>query len=268
MATSKTEPPIFSEGAPPTIEYRVVKPNELTIDPRVQRPRDDIKLNNMLIEFDQQALGQITLSQRPDGTLIVLDGQHRTLLVAAVGYQGGLYAKVYRGLTLQQEARLFRLLNNTTKAGRLALFNVALTEGDPRALAINDVLRKYGLTMTAGSFAAVAAAERIARRKDGLAALDWAIDVTQRTWGQEAKYLDGRVIEALSMLRLRDGLDIKTDTLVAKLAGQGSVSNLLGTARTVQQVRNGTLHSAMAATIVGAYNKSLKKDENKLRPWD
>lgn len=250
------------------VSYRTLLPSELIIDPRVQRPRDENKLNKMIGEFDSDALGQITVSERADGTMIILDGQHRWLMVQIVGYVGGLNAKVFKKLTLEEEARLFRLLNNTTKAARLALFHVALTEGNPMALQINGVLRKYGLTMTPASFGAVASAERIARRKEGIAALDWSIDTIQKVWGPDPKHIDGRIVEALAMLRLRDSIHIKSDVLVEKLKAACSSKNiLLGKGKTSQEVNNGGIQTALCRVVIKIYNSSIKKDENRLRDW-
>jgi uncharacterized protein DUF6551 len=250
------------------ISWDYVLPNDLSIDPRVQRPRDEVKLRKMVAEFDPSALGQITVSRRANNSLIILDGQHRWLLVRAVDYGEPLEAKIFTGLKLEQEARLFRLLNNTTKASIMALFKVALSEGEPRALAVNDVVHQAGMTMSTNSFRAVGTALRIARRKGGIDALAWAIDVSQRAWGLDPSNVDGRVLDALSSLRLRHGMSISTNTLVDKLTKEcASAGTLTGKAKAHQTVNAGQIVSSLAQVIVNIYNKSIKKDENKLPDW-
>jgi len=250
------------------VRWDYVYPHDLSIDPRVQRPRHETKLRKMVAEFDPVCLGQITVSERPNKTLVILDGQHRWLMVQAVDYADPLEAKIFTGLTLEQEARLFRLLNNTTKAGAMALFNVALSEGEPHALMVNDIVHRYGMEVTSNSFKAVGTALRIVRRREGPAALAWGIEVSQRTWGHHVNNIDGRVIDALASLRLRNGMHVGTDQTVKKLAGEcASVSALIGKAKAFQTVNSGQIISSLCQVLINIYNKSVKKEENRLPDW-
>lgn len=249
------------------VTWRAIPAADLTVDPRVQRPEDSKKLKTIIKDFEPLALGQITVSRRTSGANIIIDGQHRWLAAQAVDYGEPLNAKVIAGLTLEQEARLFRLLNNTTKASRMALFQVAVTEGDETALEVVRVLAWYGLRADFGSFAGVAAAVSIINRKDGSAAFDWALDVIQRAFGPEHQNFDSRLVTGLALLRLRESLNIETDVMVKKLALLGMVSAVIGKAKLNQQVNGGRMAAAMCRALVNIYNVS-KKPENRLPDWD
>lgn len=241
------------------------------VDPSCQRPRDERKIKKMVDEFEPEALGQITVSRRikDDGTVVnvVLDGQHRGIVTELAGWSGRLRAKVYHGLTRIEEARLFRLLNNTSKVGRIALFNVAVTEEDPVCVAINKILHEQGLKASyGGGFAAIATAEKICRRPDGVEAFRWALKMCVNVWGTKSSALDGRIIEALAMLRIRYGTMIDTEAFRKKLDGiGGGIADIIGRARTFQQVEGGQIQTNIAKVMVTEYNKYIKK--HKLPEW-
>lgn len=251
-----------------TVENGWVKFSEVEIDPRVQRPVNEGQANAIAADLNVDALGTVTVSVRRNGKKILLDGQQRMTGAERAGYDGEVNCNFYHGLTVEEEAKLFRQLNARKNVSAPALFRVAVTEGDPQALAINDLFKALNITVGGqGGFQAIAAARRIAEWPEGIGDLQWALDVCANTWGVEGKDLDGRVIEGLALLHHRDGVLIDTALLRRKLGGQpGGVSTLIGKARLLQSLRKGRLPVAMAEAIITIYN--VKMSTNALPEWE
>ena len=250
-----------------TVENGWVKFSEVEIDPRVQRPINEGQANAIAADLNVDALGTVTVSIRADGRKILLDGQQRMNGAQRAGYDEEVNCNFYRGLTLEEEAKLFRQLNARKNVSAGALFKVAVTEGDPQALAINDLLKALDITVGGhGGFNAIASALRISEWPNGIPDLRWALDVVANTWGVEGKHLDGRVLEGLALLHHRDGALIDTAMLRRKLGGEpGGIATLIGKARLLQQLRKGRLPIAMAEAIITIYN--VKLSANALPEW-
>jgi hypothetical protein len=249
----------------PLPELELIRPSQVTYDPRVQRPEETNKLVDITDNFEPAAINVVSMSRRKNGILVCLDGQHRMKAAVANEYDEEVYAAVFAGLTMQQEAKLFRLLNNTTKVGAMALFNVAVTEKQPMALAIQDILDKHGLVMSNGDFSAISTARRIVEAH-GVVALDWSLQVIITTWGKGKQTLDGRLLEALAMLYTRSHEIIDTESLTEKMTQvpQG-LHGLLGKARTVRELKRGRIQVCLVEVLIGLYNSGKRK--NLLPEW-
>jgi hypothetical protein len=245
-----------------------IKVDRFVIDMRVQRPEDPRKLADLTANFEPAALGIWSASRRPgNGLLVLLDAQHRWKASQANDWAGEVLTNVWEGLTLQQEAKLFRLLNNTTKAGALALYRIAVTEGDPQAVAIQAVLDRHEVPVgNVDGFHAVAAARRVASGHGGIAALEWAVNLVVTAWGSRKEHMDGRLIEALAMLYIHYGTEVDPDRLRVKMTGVANgVHGLIGKARTIRELNGGRIQVALAEALVSVYNDGLRK--NKLEKW-
>lgn len=255
------------DGSGVTVENGWVKFSEVEIDPQVQRPLNEGQVNAIAGDLNPDALGTVTVSIRANGRKILLDGQQRFNGALRAGYDEQVNCNFYRGLNLAEEAKLFRQLNNRKNVSAPSLFRVAVTEGDPQALAINDLFKALGVTVGgSGGFNAIAAARRVAEWPGGIVDLRWALDVCANTWGIEGKNLDGRLIEALAMLHHRDSELIDTDMLRRKLAGTpGGVQRIIGDARVIKGMRGGRLPIAVIDALIGIYNVKLSK--NALQEW-
>ena len=251
----------------PVPEIELVRLHEIHFDPRVQRPEDPRKLAEMTANWEPAGINVLSLSRRPDGSLICLDGQHRTKAGIANGFNEETWANVWQGLTLKQEAILFRLLNNTTKVGILAAFPIMVAAEDPTAVAIQHVLDRRGIKVgTPDGLFAVGAALRIANKHKGIEALDWSIGVISDTWGANKTNLDGRLLEALAIFHLHYGPLVDVENLRTKLSGVASgVHGLLGKARTVRELKGGRLQVALVEVLVGLYNSNKRR--NVLPEW-
>jgi hypothetical protein len=221
----------------------------------------------MIAEWEPAGIGVLSASRRAGGELICLDGQHRAKAGLANAWNEETFCNVWSGLTLKQEAILFRLLNNTTKVGIAAAFPVMVNAGDANAVAVDAVLRNHKLTInTPDGFNAIGAALRIVDSKKGVEALNWSIDLVLTTWGASKKNLDGRLIEALAIMHQHYGPILDTDNLRTKMTGvAGGVHGLLGKARTIRDLKGGRIQIAMIEALVALYNSGKRR--NLLPEW-
>jgi hypothetical protein len=88
----------------------------------------------------------LTVSQRTDGSYWVVDGNHRREAALRRGDIIRLSCKVVTGLTVQQEAELFRQLNMyRTNVNSYTKYRSALVAGDAIVMACEAMLRRHGL---------------------------------------------------------------------------------------------------------------------------
>lgn len=245
------------------------EPGPVKIEARLQRAFEPAKANKIAKDFDPNATGTLSVSERANGDWILLDGQHRLRGGALAGYFGPYEFRIFSNLTLEQEAKLFRQLNNTSKISILQSYRVALTEGLPGPVLLDKILKDYGLEANSGHgayFGAVQTGLRILARPDGEELLRWALSTALAAWEKNNHAVHGTIIEALTKLRWRNRGVIDTKAMIDKLAGvAGGPQGLLGRARTRQQSFNGSMVENMIESIVTIYNKGRSK--HRLPEW-
>lgn len=253
-------------------EVREVPLNQLVVDLRVQRPLDTRRANKIAAELNLDAIGLICTSHRDDGTYSIIDGQHRTEALRINGFTGELVqCEVYQGLTLADEAAMFRLRNNTAKPQYLDKFRVRIIEGDPEALAVMDILDRYGWALLnqhatgghrpEGRFAAVQALERAyaADRDSDPTAAERVIATVTAAWGHESDGVDGRLIDGLGRVYLRYGSAINSTEMISRLRKYpGGPGALVGRARGLKELLGVTGSQAFAELFVELYNRQRK----------
>lgn len=256
----------------PSVTRRIEKrkPNQITVDLRVQRPLDQARVDNLISKWNDHAVGVPTLSQREGGQVIALDGQTRIEALRQMGRgEEGWDFTVYRNLSLAEEAAMFALLNNTKRLAPIELFRVALVQGDPDVLACNDLVSKHGFIAEKGhrnSFMAVNALLS-AWRRDTMST-ERAIITAAQAWGPTREAADGRLFGGLVLLYFRYGDMVKLDQLVERLRKgvQTDASSLVGRARTSSRTRSISVADAVADILVNVYNGSRKT--NRLPIWE
>lgn len=246
------------------------KPNQVTVDLRVQRMLDQNRVDSMIVKWNDLAMGVPTLSQREGGQTIALDGQTRLEALRQMGRGDESFdCTVYRNLTLEQEAEMFALLNNTKKLLPIDLFRVAVIAGDPEALACNDLVARHGYVAASGhknSFMAVNALLR-AWRRDPLST-ERAIITAVGSWGPTRESADNRLFTGLASLYFRYGDMINLAQLIERLRKgvQTDAASLIGRARTNSKVRSISVPDAVADIVVNIYNGQRKT--NRLPNWE
>lgn len=249
---------------------------KLTIDPEVQRSLDKTRVNRMVKDYQPQALGALVVSRRQDGTIHVIDGQHRLAASIAAGYgDREVSCLVFEGLSKPQEAMLFRQLNNTRTPQSLDKFRVRVIEGDEVAVALNTILEAHGWHAAQSKddscFAAVAALEKVYRGKlngegDTATICDTLIRVITKAWDFNADGVRAELIGGLGALLLRFNTRVDLSKLTTEL-GQtaGGPLGLIGRAKSLRDLRGGTIPDALAEIVVEMLNKSRRT--NRLPHW-
>lgn len=251
------------------ITYEWINSEDLSLDPRVQRLFDPRKVDKILqMGFDASGLGTLTVSRRDDGTIVILDGQHRREAGKQVGHTGKFHCEVHHGLTLKQEARIFRISNNQTVPTLVSQFLVRVTEGDPVALDIEAILASHGWQVTKGSsdgcITAVNAIERVYRTADGTLPngthgdlTDRVIGVITAAWGTDYRAANGQILMGVAQLFGRFGDAVNVSKLVKEMQAMAPVS-LIGMAKAMQSVQGGRVPSAVAKVLVGKHNSKMR----------
>jgi len=249
---------------------------DLWVDPNVQRTLKKSRVNKMVGAFRPDALGVLTTSHRSDGTIHVVDGQHRYRTCESVGYTGIIQTNEYSGLTLPEEAALFRLLNTAEKPTRIDHYLIACVEQDPSAIGLAKFLAAHGWSVgpsaMEGRMSAIGSLERVYAFKPEVA--DATLAVLTGAWGHRPAAAQGVLVEGVGRLIFKYGIGapggiggIDLDDLAKRLAKfPGGPDGLIGNARGQSVTRNGNVSIQVAKVIHGTYNE--RRRTTKLPPWE
>jgi hypothetical protein len=143
----KVNPPL---GRMPTLQF--VLPGELAVDPTYQRSveaGDSQTLIRRIAQFWNWDLCQpLVVSRRDDGTLYVIDGQHRLEAAKLRGDIPQLPCVIVAYTSAADEAASFVHLNQQRRPlTKLDLFKAAIASEDPVATAIMTALTDAGLSV-------------------------------------------------------------------------------------------------------------------------
>lgn len=204
---------------------------DLTVDIRVQQPLRPGKVAAMQKQgFDLALTNVITVSDRGDGTHVVLDGQTRVECARNVGVKQ-LQAVVWYGLTLADEAWLFAYLNKKSNPPAIQTFRARVNADEAGPNAILDTLYEFGWELSEsggsadGKFLAVATAERIYGRNKEFRAkgvtgdemFTKVVRIITMAWGHKKDAMDNVLIAGLAALLARYWDQIDVDLLIRKL---------------------------------------------------
>jgi hypothetical protein len=251
------------------------KPNRLeqlpatafSVDERVQRKLDEKRAQAIAEDLQPSALGLLIASKRIDGHTYVIDGRHRMAACRMANYTGLLDTKVFTGLTLQEEAKLFRTHNKMRPVSAIESFKVRVTEEEPAAVAINKVLSAYGLNVQSANnsslnvISAVGTLEKVFRgatiRTPGEYPdlLDKVIRTLHRSYGDknDRNTYSRAIMEGLGIFIATFGKRIEFERLEFILQGQVP-RHLTAQARTLKDAKGGTVGWAAAEVIHKHYN--------------
>jgi len=237
--------------------------NELKPHPVVQRHDiDQVRANRIADNFNPALLGTLTISKHTDGTRWILDGMHRW---AAALQSGNAHRTTecheYEGLTVEQEAAIFRGLNDSKPLHAIDVFQAGVIMGDPLTVACSNLLTRFkfivGRNRTANSFTAVKTLMRIYATDP--VSTERAFYVATRSWGVRAVSVESPIISGLAALARRYEEAVDYAELIRKLQKMGEPGILIGRAKTFAQLRSIRVDTALAAVTIDLYNQRRRK---------
>lgn len=134
-------------GAPPSLEWIAV--DRLEVDQAYQRATDGPQslkiIYGMVKAWDWSLCQPLVVARRADGSLWILDGQHRHQGAVMRGDIPHLPCVVLAGIGHTDEARTFVALNTQRqRLSQLDIFNGMLAAGDGHAKAVQELLEQTG----------------------------------------------------------------------------------------------------------------------------
>ena len=256
------------------VDYgRKVALDDLKIDPQAQRTLNERRAQKIADGLERPAIGTIIVSERKDGQLYVIDGQHRKRALELEGYET-VEAEVHKGLTKADEAKLFLLKNReSSKPNPIDQYKIGVTGGLPQYVAIEKVLKKHNLavgTSSANRIGSAAALVRIMERYDA-EVFERVITVAEEAWGRTQATWNGMLLSGLGRLlgkhpgivddeRLVKKLRTKSaDWYVAQVHTLASGSGITGTG-------TGSRITAANVLFMRAWNQHLREGDDRFIP--
>lgn len=256
---------------------KTLRTDSLMVDREVQRALIQSRVDDMVEDFSEEGLGILTISHRPDGYLHIVDGQHRWAACKKFG-KSHVVCKVYTGLGREDEAALFRVLNNTKIVSALDRFRVRVVEGETSAVDINGILDKAGWRVPAK--AATGAPGVI----NSPVALEWVyngagirqtrqptvfrqtVDVITAAWGYEPDGMRSDVAKGIGafLTRYEGMLDLSKVVRMLQMYPGGPLK-LQADASIMRSMRSSPAADSVASILTGLYNK--KKTVHRLPEW-
>jgi hypothetical protein len=232
----------------------------LNVDRSYQRDVSMTLVEQIRNNWDEVASELILVSQRADGTMYIVNGQHRTAAAALRG-EKKIWARVVQGLSPDQEAAL-RLKTNVRLSDRpLERFRAQLAAGDPESLAIMKILDRVGtepnVTPTNESgINCISTIEFVYRYDEGATLLE-ALEFLKETFGEVGgRTATASLIRSVAWFILRHKGEANFERAQAQLKGMGPAA-FDRHARTIAASMGGPLWLNYYRSLVELYNEGL-----------
>lgn len=170
-----------------------------------QRPVDENRIQQYCEAFDSRLIGLVVVNRRDDGSLWVIDGQHRIEVLRRLG-KSVVMAEIHSLRSPQDEADLYYKLNSQRKQPNMwNRFGSRASSGDPKALALIELAAEYGFRIgtadrSIASIAAVNTLETIYSWVDGPRLLRQTLRKIADVWPADVIARDGVFIQGLALV--------------------------------------------------------------------
>ncbi len=246
---------------------RWIAPSAVRRDPGVNRFYEERRATKMVKRgFDgkrARSAGYV-VSEREDGTLVWLDGQHRGAAAVMSG-DGDVAVRmtVLTGLSRKEEADWVLLFQEDRKGTPPAeAHRLGVVAGRRDDLVLDSVCRKYGIRPTGSSgesaISAVGTARKIAGRPDGAKVLDQSFEVLIGAYGAHSDSFEAPLLAGMAHFWTKNNGNVDKASFIKKLSKQGGPASILAAAKTFQQTTGRPLYRDVADVLVGSYNRGRR----------
>ncbi len=252
----------------PKITYEWVPVEKIFIESIYQRELNQNWVDKKAKEFDPRLLGVLVVSRRSNGVYAAFDGQHRCELVKIVGLKK-IFCEVHHGLTVQEEAELFRLRNTTQrKVKALEIYHAEKAAGDEQSLEIESIVESIGckiprsgpgkLNKARNSIGAINTLKKIHARY-GSNFLLLVLSLIKETWPKNGDAFRSSIIEGMAVFMHRHQTDpIFSRKRFAEKLHWVEIATIASRANARKETGGGNAAYHIADVLLEEYNKNLK----------
>lgn len=249
-----------------------VEVSSLTLYPDFGRIVNQRRLTTLRQDWYPPTIGVIAISERADGTRLVIEGNHRVTVAQEKGLPAIVPALVYRGLTPQQEAEMARKLNDQLAQTALDHHRTDVYRGDPTANSIKAQVEDagYRIAQSGGRSSGL----RCIQTLNGLAAsygvhhIYPTLTFCRHAFGLNTHLHNFAIQGVASVLwAYKDTLDVKRLEDVTAEIGAKRLKNYTDNEALESLAPK---HVCYAKLLVDAYNFGLSKGKNsrRIKEWD
>lgn len=227
-----------------------------------QRDLNMSRVNRILANLDLEQIGTPVVNQRPDGSVYVIDGQHRIAALRKFFEDDpdiNVQCWTYFDLDEDQEAECFLKLNDTLRVSAFSKFRVGVAAGREIESDIDRIVRANGCVVSQdnipGAIGAVSALTKIYTRT-GPGNLARTISTAYSAYADAG--LENSVLLGIAFALDRYGRQIDNARLVKQLGRVPRGAKALIEDGERYRLRTGNLKShCIAAAVVDIYNAGL-----------
>lgn len=249
-------------------DVRMVAVSDLIVDEDYQREAIAAHVAGIAKNFNEEAFGVITVGERDDGTMRVMDGFQRLNAAQERGVSH-VPCEVIKSRGQEHEAELFGTLNKRRGLNTHQLFKADVCAGKPDAVAVYEAITAAGLNVRGmksngrrqsigGVKQCQTAYRRMGGGEAGMAHVTEVLRTLRTHWGQD--HADGAyhcgVIGGLAFFLRRFGDNVDRKRLRKIMEGNSPVK-LMGNGDTFKMMSGTTRDEGVARAFFEVYNKGL-----------
>lgn len=208
------------------MKTRFLYVNQLKTDESYQSPVNESQVNKITKNFNPDFLHTIVVAQRENGDLYILDGQHRVVALKRIGFKE-VEAVVHTRMSMEEEAEMYRMLNERPTKSPNAKAKAELQAGYPVAIAIDSCVKGQELEvdydkekLAERKIGAYSTLKRI-YKKFGEENLSLTLHLIKFSFGTKSKYFSAVMMEGVSKFIAIYKDKIDTDKLIHRMQSTG-----------------------------------------------
>lgn len=198
---------------------RQIAVRHIRTDAPYQRPVRRSKVEEIKAKLNLDALGVIHVSMRANAEMYAIDGKQRITTLMELGMEDyHIDCIVYHGLTVEEEAQLFRWLDTQSPISSVENFLAGVQAKDARCLDIVATVSTCGLCVTQETRPDAVRAVGALEKLYDLGVLEETLRVNRSAWPEEQSALCNYMLMPVGLFIARHNGAINEGVLVRRLA--------------------------------------------------